>query len=280
MHLRDRSVTTRFRVLTAAGLALASVSGSAMAGIVETYGDPGVENASSVVVNNANKLGVENFDSLPTGSAGFKTDYGTGGVITGVYSPGADIIPANIYGGAGGTGQFVTAIGGTNGYTIMLSTKGVPGVNYFGYWLSALDQGNQLTFKENGTTIATLSPAGVIASIGPCSSSNTGPGPHGYCGNPYTGFGYNNEQYAFVNFVDTTGFFNEIDVYESPNVGYYESDNHTVAYCSNPQACITGHSVGGVPEPSTWAMMLLGFGGLGFAGYRKAKSGRAALSAA
>jgi hypothetical protein len=27
----------------------------------------------------------------------------------------------------------------------------------------------------------------------------------------------------------------------------------------------------GVPEPSTWAMMLVGFAGLGFAGYRKAK---------
>jgi hypothetical protein len=29
--------------------------------------------------------------------------------------------------------------------------------------------------------------------------------------------------------------------------------------------------VGDVPEPSTWAMLLLGFAGLGFAGYRKAK---------
>jgi hypothetical protein len=36
----------------------------------------------------------------------------------------------------------------------------------------------------------------------------------------------------------------------------------------------------GTPEPSTWAMMLLGFAGLGFAGYRKARSARAALSAA
>ena len=34
-----------------------------------------------------------------------------------------------------------------------------------------------------------------------------------------------------------------------------------------------------VPEPSTWAMMLLGFAGLGFVGYRKAKSGRGALPA-
>jgi hypothetical protein len=31
-----------------------------------------------------------------------------------------------------------------------------------------------------------------------------------------------------------------------------------------------------VPEPSTWAMMLLGFAGLGYAGYRKAREPRAA----
>jgi hypothetical protein len=35
-----------------------------------------------------------------------------------------------------------------------------------------------------------------------------------------------------------------------------------------------------VPEPSTWAMMLIGFAGLGFAGYRKAHSARTALPAA
>ncbi len=28
-----------------------------------------------------------------------------------------------------------------------------------------------------------------------------------------------------------------------------------------------------VPEPSTWAMMLLGFAGLGFAGWRRARQG-------
>jgi PEP-CTERM motif len=35
-----------------------------------------------------------------------------------------------------------------------------------------------------------------------------------------------------------------------------------------------------VPEASTWAMMLAGFAGLGFAGYRKARSSRTALSLA
>jgi PEP-CTERM motif len=34
-----------------------------------------------------------------------------------------------------------------------------------------------------------------------------------------------------------------------------------------------------VPEPSTWAMMLLGFAGLAYAGFRKTKGARAALSA-
>lgn len=33
-----------------------------------------------------------------------------------------------------------------------------------------------------------------------------------------------------------------------------------------------------VPEPSTWAMMLAGFAGLGLAGYRRAKAGRATLA--
>jgi hypothetical protein len=33
-----------------------------------------------------------------------------------------------------------------------------------------------------------------------------------------------------------------------------------------------------VPEPSTWAMMLAGFAGLAFAGYRRAKAGRATFA--
>jgi hypothetical protein len=32
-----------------------------------------------------------------------------------------------------------------------------------------------------------------------------------------------------------------------------------------------------IPEPSTWVMMLLGFAGLAFAGYRRAKAGYATL---
>jgi hypothetical protein len=41
------------------------------------------------------------------------------------------------------------------------------------------------------------------------------------------------------------------------------------------QAQITG-----VPEPSTWAMLLLGFAGLAFAGYRRARKSHATFAAA
>jgi hypothetical protein len=43
---------------------------------------------------------------------------------------------------------------------------------------------------------------------------------------------------------------------------------------------VSDHVVAGVPEPSTWAMMLLGFAGVGFAAYRKKKTGPFAMAAA
>lgn len=51
-------------------------------------------------------------------------------------------------------------------------------------------------------------------------------------------------------------------------------------YIAFDNITIGASSPGGTPEPSTWAMMMLGFAGLGLAGYRKAKRGREALSAA
>ena len=40
----------------------------------------------------------------------------------------------------------------------------------------------------------------------------------------------------------------------------------------NIDVILTNVAIAGVPEPSTWAMMLLGFTGLGFAGYRATRN--------
>jgi hypothetical protein len=66
------------------------------------------------------------------------------------------------------------------------------------------------------------------------------------------------------------GFFNE----GTPDHPDYQATANSGAIFE------TGSHTSPVPEASPWAMMLLGFAGLGLAGYRKARSGRIAPSVA
>jgi PEP-CTERM motif len=47
------------------------------------------------------------------------------------------------------------------------------------------------------------------------------------------------------------------------------------AYASNYSLTFSAGIAGGVPEPSTWAMLLLGFAGIGFMAYRRSRTARA-----
>jgi hypothetical protein len=58
---------------------------------------------------------------------------------------------------------------------------------------------------------------------------------------------------------------------------FYADRQQVAAYAD---LSIAGGTITAVPEPATWAMMLLGFAGLGFAGYRRTRSRRDALAAA
>ncbi len=242
------------------GTALAGFAASARADIFHvTFEAPGVQNANTAGLcaalgSGTCVVGTETFDSRASGST-FTTDYGTGGVISGTYTS-VQINGADQYGGAGGTGSYPVAFGGTP-YNVDLTTTLVSGINYFGFWLSALDDGNQVSFYRNGVDVFDFTPADLIAALGACPGS-------AYCGNPNSPYHVNGSQlYVFVNFFDTDGTFDSIHFREDPAVGGYELDNHTVGY-------VTAETGTAVPEPASLA--LFGAGLLGLLGARRRKA--------
>ena len=78
------------------------------------------------------------------------------------------------------------------------------------------------------------------------------------------------------NFTYTIGTNTHTDMmYNLESLTFTAGSTNTLLFASQDSASPYGPVIGGVsiaiPEPATWAMMLLGFAGLGFAGYRKAR---------
>lgn len=242
----------------------------------------GVENTTATFSTS----GVETFDEQPVHPAktpyptSIATDFGTGGAIKGAYSAdsanGIQINAADQYGGAGGKGRYIAAFQNTP-YSLNLTSSIAGGVNYFGYWLSALDPGNTVTFYGNGDQkLFTFNPKDVIAAV------NASASPKLYYGNPDAPFKGKDsgEPFVFVNFFDDAGSFSKIEFSEVNYGGGYESDNHTVGHylTKGDGTVIPLVYSSDAPEPATWAMMLMGFAGLAFAGARARRTrGRLAL---
>lgn len=244
-------------------LAALLASQPASAGMVVTFEAAGVAapNATALCAGVADcVVGVEGFDALPRGrNRSFTTDFGTGGQITGRYS-GADVVAANQYGGAGGLGQHVETFA-RSGFSVDLATDGVPGVNYFGFWLSALDPGNQLEFSRGGAVLFSFGPQQFIDLVAGC--------PSAFCGNPFAPFAGRNrsEPYAFLNFRLTDGYFDRVRFHQSRGGGY-ESDNHSVGF-------VRGSSGSPIPAPPGVWLALAGVGILAVRAYLRSASARA-----
>ena len=215
--------------------------------------------------------GVETFDGVPlSGSENFLTDFGTAGRILGQYDSVA-VINADQYGGAEGAGQYAVTFS-SSGYSLDLSTTIRGGVNYFGYWLSALDSGNTVSFYSDGKLLFTFNPQDVIAAV------NANATPAQYYGNPNAPYSHANssEPYIFLNFFNDTGHFDRVVFAENPQRGGYESDNHTVGHFLTKGTGTSfplsgGFPVAGVPEPGSWMMLLAGFGIVGVAARRRGR---------
>lgn len=211
-----------------------------------SYLAPGVQSSAASTY-------IETFDNVTRAADGTLTTTFQGSGVTGTYSGQYNIVPAGVYGGAGGAGSYATtgvASGSGTPYQLSLSNP----VNYFGLWFSALDPGNQLAFYDNDKLLFTFTSSAFQDAVGTC--------PGGlYCGNPNTGQDAG-EQFAFINFYDSNGSFNKIVFTELPGyVGDFESDNHTLGELLSDPA---GTSLAATPEPSS--LILLATGALGALG--------------
>ena len=146
---------------------------------------------------------------------------------------------------------------------------------------SELTAGGQITVNTDGEVTGV---SGVISGLADQTISAITPNPNfsGAAYSPDGSFIYDNLYHAsgmpfdvdgllFVTAQNPGGYWNlwgtspgNYSLWES--VGSY---NYPIEESGNL-------SMTAVPEPSTWAMMLLGFAGLGYAGYRRARAPRAA----
>jgi len=212
--------------------AAAFMASGAIAATIVSVEAPGVQSTTIGFGQTA----VENFDALTPGmQAPVNTSFAAIGVSA-IFSM-TLISAADQFGGAGGIGNQV-AINQIDDLDI--SFTGTP-LNYFGLWASSLDGNNTVTFFQGLTQLSSTNLT--IISLGPL-----------YNGNPNGNFlnQNNSEKYAFFNFRVTEGF--DRVVLSQNGGGGFELDNVTIGF---------------VPEPGTWAMLITGFGMIGFAARRR-----------
>lgn len=240
-----------------AALLVASV-GAASAGpaFLVTYEAAGVTNSTA----SFSSVGIETFDNRAAGlNQTFVSNFGMSGptAISGTYAN-VDIAAQDQYGGAVGN-YALTSTNSSSSAKYTLSLASAAPVTYFGFWLSALDAGNELKFFSGNTAVFTFSPADVLALTGNCLGNNA------YCGNPKTGQN-TGQPYVFLNFFAQGGTsFDKIEFSETASFSGYESDNHTVGR----YVTTSGTTLNNVPEPASLALVGLALAGLGVARKRK-----------
>lgn len=194
------------------------IEGACAAGIIISIEAPTIQSSQ---LPNPEEYYVVDFDDQRTGTAGFSHENKD---TTYTYSSNLDVKNANQWGGAGGS-KFITqeSIESIRSYTININKD----QRYFGFWWSAGDPANKITFKKDGKIVAEFRTEDLVQFINSSGVENT----RDYYGNPaYNGnnTGHLNEPFSFVNVFFKKGAYDEIVVATLTEGGAaFESDNHT-----------------------------------------------------
>lgn len=254
-------------------VALASVAHVQAAGVLITYAEsPGIQTST---------LSGTSFISFDSAANGKTSNLVWAGV--GIYDN-AQIINANVYGGALGTGKYIvqsTTIGQPNAVPTTTLTLDTPSA-YFGLWWSAGDKTNRLAFYNGATLVADFTTESLVNAL-----------PDTYRGNPTGTFAGQNtgEKYAFFNVYSQDGASWDKIIFTNNGSSGFESDNHTTRVTpwgsapgeSGPApgvvvATVDGTTVTAVPETSTWVMGLLAIGAFVYIIRRNKTRGESAAS--
>ncbi len=153
--------------------------------------------------------------------------------------------------GQGSLGLYATPLGDTTNYMAVL-LGGSEEIAYsslkdsFGLYWGSVDTYNSLAFYSGAVLVATITGADLGQPV------NANGGQTDYASNAYV-------------WITALPQFDRVIAASSSNS--FEFDN--VVAGSAPQI---PDSVAAVPEPSTWAMLLLGFAGLGYGAFRRSRA--------
>ncbi len=239
------------------------------------FESPGI--ATTTAGENFKYYGVESFANLKPGVQNFDTNYGTGGMIVGGYTDLGIKYASSIDGGsytklteeelikqgedASKSPSLFAYAAAHSSIDLKLSTKDGQGIDYLGFFMPTIDQTGQVTFYRKGVQVASVSGDQLLKGL----SENDGKDAKG----------------VFINIFDKNGNFDEVKFSDTGDgQGFFTSD-HTVGRFENgvDGAGKSGGDVGGVPEPATWTMMIIGVGLIGGALRRRRATGLAAVAA-
>jgi len=187
--------------------------------------------------------------------------FGPGQGITGTYTGALTRQAASLYGGVGGADYPV--VYGFGSYHLAFSTTGLPGVNLLGFWLSALDYGNLLTFSTASGMTTSLSASTLLQAVDATAT------PAAYRGNPTAPFQGQDggEAFAYVELHDNTGFFTGVDFINQANTGF-ESSDHAAGYAAPAVLQVVVQ----VPEPASLGLMGIALLGVALVRLRRRES--------